>query len=82
MALPFVSRALYDQALAQKDQQIADLKEANAKLWELVSAKQEVAAKAEEEDEPQPPRPIRKLGSQLRTEFAQAAAERAKGMNK
>lgn len=76
MPLPFVSRALYNAS----QQQVADLKEANAKLWELVNAKQEVAAAVKPEDEPEPPKPSRKLASQLRAEFAEQAAERARAL--
>ena len=74
MELPFVSRALYDQA----HQQIADLKEANGKLWDLVNSKQAAAAEAEPEEAPDPPRQHRKLGSQLRAEFREEAEERFK----
>ena len=74
MKLPFVSRALYDQA----QQQIADLKEANTKLWELVAAKSDAPSAAQPEDTPEPPRAARKLGSQLRAEFREEAEERKK----
>lgn len=74
MRLPWVPRALYDDAR----QQIADLKEANLKLLELVGLKQSAPSSAEpEEQSPEPPRPHRKLGAQLRAEWRQQAEERA-----
>ncbi len=74
MSLPFVSRGRFDDA----QRQIADLKEANFKLLELLGMKQATAQAAKPEDEPNPPRSSRKLGAQLRAEFREEAEQRAK----
>jgi hypothetical protein len=74
MSLPWVSRALYEAA----QQQIADLKEANAKLWELVGAKSDLSTSPEPDDVLVPPKSNRKLASQLRAEFFEEATERAR----
>ncbi len=70
---PFISRARFDVA----QQQIADLKEANGKLWDLVALKQNSPSDAKEDENVEPARPHRKLGAQLRSEFRAAAEERA-----
>ena len=77
MPFPWVSRARFDDA----QQQIAELKAANAKLLELALLKSVPAAAPDEEKEPAPQRPHRKLGAQLRAEFREAAELRAAAAN-
>jgi hypothetical protein len=74
MTFPFVSRARFEDAL----QQIADLKEANAKLLELALSKSTQGIVLEPEEQTEPQRPHRKLGAELRKEFREAAEGRFK----
>jgi hypothetical protein len=70
----FVSKREY----TAMEKQIADLKEANAKLWELVGAKQGVPESTEPGEEPAPPRPHRILGAEMRARWRREADERAR----
>ncbi|MGA2890314.1 MAG: hypothetical protein ABSE51_19900 [Terracidiphilus sp.] len=71
---PFVSRARFEDA----QKQIADLKVANAQLLELALSRPAAYAQADEtETLPEPSKPHRKLGAQLRAEFRAAAEMRA-----
>ena len=73
MRWPWVSPARLEDA----QQQIAELKEANAKLLELALSRPAIAAQEKPEEESIPQRPHRKLGVQLRAEFREAAELRA-----
>ena len=73
MRWPWVSRIRLEDA----QQQIAELKEANAKLLDLALSKPVAAAAVEDEMEPEPQKPHRKLGADIRREFRAAAEARA-----
>jgi hypothetical protein len=71
MNLPFVSRARFEDA----KKQIADLKEANKQLLTIALSKPTLSMESEAEPEPQ--KPHRKLGAELRREFRIGAEARA-----
>lgn len=77
MRLPFVSRLRYElleERLKDRDARIAELVKVNQDLVEL-SKQMRVAP--DEEEKPEPPKSHRKLGADLRREFADGARERA-----
>lgn len=71
MSWPFVSRGRYEDALKQ----IEELKASNAKLLDLALNKTQAAP--EKEEEPEPSKPIRRLGRDIRVMATKAMRDKA-----